>query len=206
MGSDATADYYEERWSREVKANLWAMSRSVVILDEIEKLGKKNPKILDLGCGTGWMTQILNQFGEAEGLDLAPDAARRFHPGIRFHDAEHPPSGPFDIIVSQEVLEHADDQAAYLRGAHSLLGQDGFLILTTPNASVSLRHPEFLIQPREKHLTRNELRAILQKEFEVIKIYSFFYGYARWRPYRLQMRFGRMLNAGLHLMAVCRRP
>lgn len=205
MGSDSTADYYAERWSREAKANLWAMSRAAVILDEIAKLGKKNPRILDLGCGTGWMTEILNQFGAAEGLDLAPDAARRFHPGIRFHDAENPPSGPFDIIVSQEVLEHADDQAAYLRGAYSLLGPGGFLILTTPNASVSLRHPEFLIQPREKHLTRNELRALLQKQFEVMRLYSFFYGYARWRPYRLQMRLGRTLNAGLHLIAVCRR-
>jgi hypothetical protein len=39
----------------------------------------------------------------------------------------------------------------------------------------------------------------------VEKIYSFFYGYAGWRPYRLQMRFGKLFNAGLHLAAVCRR-
>lgn len=197
--------YYEERWREEQKANPWAMHRASFILFELSAINVRNPRILDLGCGTGWTTEILSQFGTAEGVDLAPGPARRFHPDLTFHPVSSVPQGPFDVVVSQEVIEHVDDQASYVETAFGSLRSGGHLILTTPNAAVSLRHPEFLIQPTEKHLTRKELRTLLSRRFEVEKIYSFFYGYARWRPYRMQMRFGRALNAGLHLMAVCKR-
>ncbi|MEP6609996.1 MAG: class I SAM-dependent methyltransferase [Burkholderiaceae bacterium] len=181
------------------------MHRAALILSELSAIDVRNPRILDLGCGTGWMTAILSQFGVAEGVDLAPEPARQFHPNLIFHRASDAPRGPFDVVVSQEVIEHVDDQSAYVETAYEALRCGGHLILTTPNAAVSLRHPELLIQPVEKHLTQAELRQLLSRRFEVKNIYSFFYGYARWRPYRIQMRFGKALNAGLHLMAVCQR-
>jgi 2-polyprenyl-3-methyl-5-hydroxy-6-metoxy-1,4-benzoquinol methylase len=206
MGSEANAQaYYDRRWADEGKANLWAMRRAAAILSEFSLTGVQNPRILDFGCGTGWMTEILAQFGSAEGVDLSPAAARKFHPTIPFHDVNDVPKGPFDVVVSQEVIEHVEDQAAYLDTVHELLRQGGYLILTTPNASVSMRHPEFLVQPIENHLTARALRALLQRRFNVRKLYSFHYGFARWRPYRLQIRLGRLLNAGLHLVAVCNR-
>ncbi len=205
--ANEVAAYYAQRWAESGKENAWAMRRASVILDELARLGLVEPKILDFGCGDGWLTAVLSQFGWAEGADLAPGPARKRHPGLRFHDASDPPPGPFDVIVSQEVLEHAEDQAAYLDLAYSRLQPGGHLILTTPNAAVSLRHPELLIQPIEHHLTHGQLRAALRSaRFDVLKIYSIIFGYARWRPWRLQMRYGRQLNAGLHLIAVCTRP
>ncbi len=205
MNDGSATTYYQNRWREEQKANAWAMHRAARILSELSALGVTKPRVLDLGCGSGWMTEILSQFGSAEGVDLAPEPASQFHPHLTFHPVSRVPPGTFDVVVSQEVIEHVDDQASYLATAHDALRGGGHLILTTPNAAVSLRHPEFLIQPTEKHLTRSELRTLLAGRFEVRTIYSFFYGYARWKPYRMQMRFGRLLNAGLHLMAVCRR-
>jgi 2-polyprenyl-3-methyl-5-hydroxy-6-metoxy-1,4-benzoquinol methylase len=206
MTTETTAQsYYDQRWEKEPKANLWAMNRAAVILTELSALQIKNPRILDLGCGTGWMTDILSQFGHAEGLDLSPAPARKFHPDLTFHDVSDKPQGLFDIVISQEVIEHAENQKEYLERAFDLIRPDGYLIITTPNAKVSLKHPEFLIQPTEKHLTSNELRFLLSSKFSVEKIYSFFYGYAGWRPYRFQVQFGKFFNAGLHLAAVCRR-
>jgi len=201
---DAT-EYYEQRWNGEARANLWAMSRAAAILKEISKLDIHHPTVLDLGCGTGWLTRILNQFGTASGVDLAPGAARRFHPDLKFFGVDEDAGKDYDIVVSQEVLEHANDQTGYLKSAHNALKPSGYLVLTTPNATVSLRKPELLVQPQEKHLTRQGLRAALVPHFEIVELYSFFFGYAGWRPYRVQMRFGHWLNAGLHLMAVARR-
>lgn len=200
-----TESYYDQRWAKEGKANSLAMARAALILSELAEIAVRDPRSLDFGCGTGWFTAILSQFGEAEGVDIAPGPARRLHPNLSFHDVQHVPPGLFDLVVSQEVIEHADDQAFYVSKAYEVLRPGGYLILTTPNAAVSLRHPELLTQPTEKHLNRRELRTLLSQRFAVQKLYSFFYGYARWRPYRIQMRFGRMLNAGLHLMAVCKR-
>ena len=62
-------DYYAKRWASEPKANLWAAARSAEILREIHLAGIKTPRVLDMGCGTGWMTAVLSQFGEAHGVD-----------------------------------------------------------------------------------------------------------------------------------------
>ena len=199
-------EYYSHRWQAEKTANLWAMSRASVILHELAQTGIHRPKMLDFGCGTGWLTAILSQFGEAAGVDLAPEEARRRYAHLSFYSANAVPPGPFDVVISQEVLEHADDQRGYLDTAYQVLRPGGYLILTTPNAKVSLKRAELLIQPVEKHLSLRELRALLvQRDFSVVKLYTFFHGYARRVPFRLQMTFGRLLDTGLHLMAVARR-
>jgi 2-polyprenyl-3-methyl-5-hydroxy-6-metoxy-1,4-benzoquinol methylase len=198
--------YYSQRWQAEKTANLWAMNRASVILHELSLAGIHNPRILDSGCGTGWLTEILSQFGEATGVDLAPEEARRRFPHLSFHSVDAVPPGPFDVVISQEVLEHADDQPGYLDAVYRVLRPGGYLILTTPNAKVSLHYSWLRIQPVEKHLTRRELKALLlDRGFSVMKLYSFFHGYARRVPFRLQMRFGRLLHTGLHLLAVCKR-
>ena len=122
------------------------MSRAAAILHELACCKIERPSILDFGCGTGWLIEILDQFGDAQGVDLAPETARGRYPHLRFHDAHSMPDGPFDIVVSQEVIEHIDNQKAYGETASRVLRTGGYLILTTPNAAVSLRRPELLVQ------------------------------------------------------------
>jgi len=202
--SSGGREYYEKRWVNEPVINLWAMARAGEILREVAKAGVKTPRCLDMGCGTGWLTAILSQFGEACGVDLAPQAARSFHPELTFFSVGDDIPGQFDIIVSQEVLEHVEDQPAYVAAMARLLKPGGTVVLTTPNAKVSLRDKQFLNQPIEKHLTRKELRKMLELHFEVTQLRSFFFGYAPFVPYRLQMRFGQHLDSGLHFIAVGR--
>ena len=47
----------------------------------------KNARILDVGCGTGWLANALLPFGQAWGTDLSPEAiedGRRRHPDCTF--------------------------------------------------------------------------------------------------------------------------
>src|SRR5690606_26567541 len=44
------------------------------ICDTLKKQGRKEVRILDVGCGTGANIEMHSQFGDAEGVDVSDDA------------------------------------------------------------------------------------------------------------------------------------
>src|SRR5215831_9247945 len=138
--SDITTQkvFYSDWWSRTGLANSMQAARCASIIEDLASLELDRPRILDMGCGTGWLTSILSEFGEAVGVDLAPEAARKRHPHIQFVGADitnwRPELDRFDVVVSQEVIEHVHDQVGLVGLVHRLLRPGGYLILTTPNA------------------------------------------------------------------------
>jgi 2-polyprenyl-3-methyl-5-hydroxy-6-metoxy-1,4-benzoquinol methylase len=123
--------------------NDWTKRRAQEILRLIEKLSFKRPRILDLGCGHGWFTEMLADFGEAHGIDLSPEgiaAAQARRPDITYTAGniyEAPlQRGYFDIVVSQEVIAHVEDQRKYIQRAAEVLRDGGYLIITTGNKFV----------------------------------------------------------------------
>ncbi|MFI5062902.1 MAG: class I SAM-dependent methyltransferase [Streptosporangiales bacterium] len=100
-------------------------------------------RILDVGCGTGY---LLRQFAarcpqaaELTGIDPAPamiDAARAAAAGGRLRwlpgTAEHLPfpAGTFDLVVSTTSFDHWADQQAGLEQCARVLVPGGWLVLT----------------------------------------------------------------------------
>ena len=173
--------YWDTKWQREQMSypHEGARRRGQLILDLIAELGLSRPRILDLGCGTGWLTPRLAELGEAVGVDLSDEAiamARIQHPEVPYHAGdlfETPiPGSPFDVVVSQEVIAHVADQTEYLRRISGLLKPGGYLVITTPNKFVHVR-AGFPAQPPEhieQWLTRHALRRLLSAEFTVLKM------------------------------------
>lgn len=104
-------------------------------------------RILDLGCGRGWMTKLLNGYGEAIGYEpvhRVVDYARSLFPDIgfyvgNFHDAaKEQGRNVFDLVVSSEVIEHIpdDEKGDFALSISSMLNSNGYLIITTPRAEV----------------------------------------------------------------------
>ncbi len=180
--------YYDERWGAETYANLLQLDRAVVILRSLRALGIRNPKIVDLGCGTGWLTSILSRFGPTTGIELSPVAVNRaqaLYPNLRFMAADFStlePEETFDIVVSQEVIEHVEDQRHHVDLITRLLRPGGYLILTTPNAW-NLAHwaPEAVRawepQPIEQWLTKRELRNLFTPRFRILHLETFILGH-----------------------------
>jgi 2-polyprenyl-3-methyl-5-hydroxy-6-metoxy-1,4-benzoquinol methylase len=129
-------------------------------------------RILDLGCGRGWLLPHLEPYGEVVGADPVPDAiavAQRLFPTGRFvcQDASALANDPryrgqFDLVVCSEVIEHAQDARDLLRAMARLLVPRGALVLTTPRGerfhAWSKVVPVSDRQPIENWLTERQLR------------------------------------------------
>jgi len=101
------------------------------------------PNILGVGCGTGWLTAKLAEFGTVMGVDLGPEtirAAAERLPGIEFRAGDilqlDLPGNHFDIVVTLETLSHIADKDAFMDKMVHVLKPGGILILTTQNKFV----------------------------------------------------------------------
>ena len=143
----------------------------------------ERPRILDLGCGRGWLTRALAERGEVLGTDVtaaAVERARELFPALRFEQAgveellaSHG-EGAFDLVVSSEVLEHVGDgeKPAFLRGIHRLLRPGGHAVLTTPRGELwpAWRKSREWKQPIEAWVSESELdRLAVAAGFDVVQ-------------------------------------
>jgi SAM-dependent methyltransferase len=145
-------------------------------------------RVLDLGCGDGWMTGELAALGaEPVGVEVAAAAierARRRHPGLDFRLAEIEGELPvednaIDVVWASEVLEHVADTARWLSEVRRVLRPRGRLLLTTPNHSrlrLLVAGIELYSEPLGDHLhlySATSLRGLLPDfDFAEIEIHG----------------------------------
>lgn len=120
----------------------WFLGRRKIIASFVARIcndiGKRRPRILDVGCGTGANLQMLSNFGIAEGVDVSNEAldfcrARglsKVKPGaaeaLPYEDAS------FDLVTGLDVVEHLDDDVAGLREMRRVLRPRGRALLFVP--------------------------------------------------------------------------
>jgi len=156
--------------------NEWCLRRRETIMHLLISLSLQSPRILDLGCGSGWLSDALSRIGPTTAIDLANDViakAKTRYPQVSFMAGsffEAPlPTSHFDVVVSQEVIAHLPDQAAYIELAARVLRPGGYLIITTPNKFVMDRHdwPSQPAEHIERWLTVHSLKQLLSAHFHV---------------------------------------
>ncbi|MDP3027962.1 MAG: glycosyltransferase [Deltaproteobacteria bacterium] len=157
------------------------------ILTKIIQSGKmdctQKLRILDVGCGRGWLTHLASSYGIAEGVDPAAEViatARRYFPNLNFcvGDAKtiltKPDFHPYDIVLASEVIEHVPraEQAQFVRELSFLTRPGGCVILTTPRAEVFdtwMKLTNHSRQPVDDWLSEEELhRLFLSQGFGLI--------------------------------------
>jgi len=102
------------------------------------KLNTEQPRVLDIGCGTGANLEMLSQFGTAEGVDVSVEALafcrERGLANVRQGEAEHLPfeDCSFDLVTALDVVEHLDDDVAGLEEMWRVLRPGGYAFLFVP--------------------------------------------------------------------------
>lgn len=174
-----------ETWNPKMRdpkhLNEWSMRRAEIILKFLQSLNLDRPTILDFGCGTGWLSEMLAKFGPTTGIDLAESVvatARARSPNVTFLAGDilrmSLPANHFDVVVSQEVIAHVPDQVAYLNRAVHVLKPGGYLIITTANKFI-IDRGDFPPQPPEhieRWLTMPHLKRLLRPHFHVLRSMS----------------------------------
>ncbi len=177
-------NWHWAHWRERRTINPWKDRRNAEILHLLRERGLSNALLLDLGCGPGYYTRPLTEFGRVSGIDLSDEAiatARAKYPDIDFHAGnlyEHPlPRSHFDAVIAQEVFDHVPDQGAFLGRVHDVLKPGGWFALSCTNRFVveRLARGTFPVQPAAhiaRPLTMRELRDKLVSRFSVVALYS----------------------------------
>jgi len=101
-------------------------------------LGPAPLKILDFGAASGDFVAIARRRGHAcDGVELSKDARRtaRSAYGIELLSGEEVgklPTGEYDVVHMNHVLEHMPDPASHLRWCHDQLKPAGVVVIEVP--------------------------------------------------------------------------
>jgi len=115
---------------------------------------------LDLGCGTGWIHEVLHMKGHARrlvGLDIAIGMlryAQRKQLPVVLGDAEKLPfgDGSFDGVLAKGVLHHLSDMTSAVEEIARILKPGGVAVFADPNLN-PLRALRYALKNQGHHFS-----------------------------------------------------
>lgn len=161
----------------------------LIITEEIRAVRKyiknERPRVLDIGCGSGWIASIWKKHG-FHVLGLEPSHERRKVCREKYgietvaDYAEHfKTQEKFDVILMRHLLEHIEKPSEILDKICSLLDtENGILLIVVPNINsigrFIFRHNWEWILPWHIHFftPKTLVRFIENKGFKTLKLYQ----------------------------------
>ena len=155
----------------------WYVGRRRIIRSLVERicttLNTPNPRILDVGCGTGANLKMLAGFGTAEGVDISPQAVdfcrERGLDLVKLGAVEQLPyeSDSFELVTALDVIEHLDDDVAGLLEMRRVLSRDGRILVFVPAFMFLWGVQDDVSNHRRRYTLPHLLKALEEAGFSV---------------------------------------
>jgi 2-polyprenyl-3-methyl-5-hydroxy-6-metoxy-1,4-benzoquinol methylase len=182
-------DAYDNFYSKHYDAIHLNMDRHEFEFNKITSLSKKDKstKILDVGCGTGYMVNVFNDKKyDIVGLDKSEDMisyAEKTYPKCEFitNDITHNNilelNSYTHILCLGKTIYEIKDKEAFFENCFSLLSNDGFLIINLVdrekfNPYVQNKNSNTLYDPEKYGKKVSELIVKFDKDNEYISKYK----------------------------------
>ena len=174
-------EWYESRYAAQGPDPV-AARRGDTVLRWLAGLHLHNPRIIEVGCASGWLSDPLSRMGTLTATDIADEVVQRAkarYPHIDFQGGDFLTmplaSGGFDVAVAVDLLSCISDPEGAVRRFAEVVKPGGWLLAVTPNRVVFERRedldPRGLV-PYRRWLTRGELRRLLAPAFTIRRITS----------------------------------
>ncbi|NOH70740.1 class I SAM-dependent methyltransferase [Vibrio pectenicida] len=161
--------------------HFWFLHRKKIIYREMEKLVPLDSSIIEIGAGTGGVSQFLIKQGynnlavgelHFQGLKYAKSYG--INDCYQFDLLRSPFEKEFNTVCMFDVLEHLSDPDLALRKVHTMLKDNGYIFLTLP-AHQWLWSREDKLAGHKKRYTKRDIHDELERNgFEVVKNTYFF--------------------------------
>ncbi len=181
MTDESTAlEFTGERFTpecvREIRYEHW--HRYAFALDLV-----RGKRVLDAACGEGYGSNLLaGVAGNVIGIDISGEAIS--HARSRYGDRGNLefrcadaaqlelPDKSVDVVVSFETLEHLLAQEQLIAGFARVLGDDGVLLVSSPDKHAYSEIAGFHNEYHVRELYRGELLDLLRPHFTAIRLYG----------------------------------
>lgn len=154
---------------------------------KFEKLILDNQKVLDFGCGGGYILSAYNNI-DKYGVEINDSAITEAKSnGLKvFKFSKDLPSNFFDLIISNNALEHCDNPFLELKELYRALKPGSKICIAVPCDNIKNKFKETDIHKHLYSWSPNNLGNILDLAgFEVLESKPFLY---KWFPHRYALK------------------
>jgi ubiquinone/menaquinone biosynthesis C-methylase UbiE len=178
---DAEKKFHDRKLSSERKYNYYSLGFTSIIFKALmSKIGNlEDKKVMDFGCGEGWLTKIIvNKGAEVWAFDISDEAVKKTQAMVkslnlqnRVHveqmsaEALNYDSNMFDLIVGNAILHHVD-LVASLNEIKRVLKKGGKAYFMEPLGHNPLLN---LYRKMTPHLRSKDEMPICFEQFSIIK-------------------------------------
>ena len=155
----------------------WFKGMRNIFLGQIERIfnGRKDLKILDIGCGTGRTMSEMRKFGYCVGMDMEPAALESCKNRNMYNlvcaQADKLPfeSDSFDLVTLFSVIEHVEDDSMLVSEVYRVCKSGGLAMFST-SAFNFLWSGNDIVSRHKRRYSKKQMLRLINKHFDIQKI------------------------------------